>query len=349
MKIGDKFIDELIAHGLAAPSGDNCQPWIFRRRERGVDLIIDSCRGAHFLAMRERPSLISHGAVIENISIAAHARGLDLDVQYPDRMAQDGVTATLDLRERGGPPDPLFPFIVRRATNRKPYSRRRLAPEARLALVEAARAPGAEFYIREDRIDEIAEIVSLNEKFLIELRGYHDDLFRWIRWTRGQAEKSRDGLYIKTLELGIGAAGLALLRPWLAARGFGALHLTRLLCAVSRSICRDSAAVGFLQMKGRTERDYLEGGRLLQRIWLTATAQGLSFQPMAGILFLVERLNGDPLVFSVPQQKILRQAETALKDLLGWDSGKAPILLFRVGYAEPPSAFSLRRPAGWVL
>jgi hypothetical protein len=82
----------------------------------------------------------------------------------------------------------------------------------------------------------------------------------------------------------------------------------------------------------------------VQRLWLTATAQGLSFQPMAGMLYLLAYLApGQEAVRDEPQRAVLREADGLFRRVLPLDPQRAPIMLFRIGYGASPSATSLRR------
>ena len=82
----------------------------------------------------------------------------------------------------------------------------------------------------------------------------------------------------------------------------------------------------------------------MQRIWLTATSLGLSVQPMAGTLYLLQYLGPDAKNFLGPSQRaLLEKARSLFSQALPLDERQSPILLFRLGYGAPPSATSLRR------
>jgi hypothetical protein len=50
-----------------------------------------------------------------------------------------------------------------------------------------------------------------------------------------------------------------------------------------------AAAAGLLRRPGeRTRRAYLQGGRALERLWLTAESLGLGLHPMTGFLYWLE-------------------------------------------------------------
>ena len=108
-------LSKILDLAVQAPSGDNCQPWKFSRDGDQLLLINDIGRGRHFLNVAQRASLIASGAVLENISIAANAEGLDADVTLFPYGDEDPTVAALRFNPRAGPLDGLtgFSAIVR--------------------------------------------------------------------------------------------------------------------------------------------------------------------------------------------------------------------------------------------
>ena len=139
----------------------------------------------------------------------------------------------------------------------------------------------------------VAEAASLNDRLLFEIAALHDGLFECIRWTAKDAERTRDGLFVKTLELGAAAPGFKAMRSWTLVRMLNLVGASRGATFHSFRTFKRSSAFGFLQMTSRSREAFVEGGRRMQRIWLTATSLGLSFQPMAGTLYLLQYLGPD--------------------------------------------------------
>ena len=82
----------------------------------------------------------------------------------------------------------------------------------------------------------------------------------------------------------------------------------------------------------------------MQRVWLEATRLGLSFQPMTGISFLINRVKaGESAGLSGGHLRLIAEAQEKLTSLPGLD-GKTAVMLFRIGTSDPPSARSLRFP-----
>ena len=108
--------------------------------------------------------------------------------------------------------------------------------------------------------------------------------------------------------------------------------------------------MALLTMKGPYPQVFFDGGRALERVWLTATELGLAIQPIAALGYLFARLergNGDG--FTNEEQHTLRGLRAEYKSIFTLESDEAELLLFRIAVAEPPTARSLRRPVESVL
>ena len=344
----DAQLQAILTAGAQAPSGDNLQPWLVARDgERGLAIAVDRTRDQSLYNYGFRASLIALGALVENLSIAARHAGYDTAVTIVPAGEGGLPSCRLAFAAAPGESDPLIGAIPARCTNRRPYQMSPLKERAVEALTrEGRRNPQARFRLiaNRDEMKTVAHAASLNDRLLFEMRRLHDDLYSTVRWTEAEAEATRDGLFVKTLELGPMGPGFTAMRSWRVTSLLNAVGSSRFAPQHSYRTFLKSSAFGFLQMQGLSPEAYVEGGRVLERLWLTATAEGLSFQPMAGTLYLLQYL-GTPvgLKWKRSHQELLGQGQRALEPILGLDSRKASILLFRVGYGPAPSARSLRR------
>jgi len=338
---------KIVEDGSLAPSGDNLQPWHLDWQGDTVRISVDTSRDRSLYNFEYRASLIAIGAMIENIAIAASSAGTAADVECSG-AGDNLLSASVRFRPLAAlAPDPLAPFIRQRCTNRKPYRTEPLGRDV-LAALEGAIPGGAVGAIRliEDRaqLRVLARAASLNDRLLFEIQPLHDQFFQAVRWTEQEAAATRDGLYVKTLELGPMAAAFKAFRSWSVVRVMNALGSSLFAPVHSFQTFMKSPAFGFLQMPDVSPRAFLDGGRLLQRVWLTATSLGLGFQPMAGMLYLLNYLNGkDAGRVGEPQRAIIANADSLFRQVLPLDDRKASIMLFRIGYGPPPTATSLRR------
>jgi len=335
--------------GALAPSGDNLQPWLVERNgDNGLEIVVDRSRDHSLYNYGFRASLIALGALVENMSIAARHAGYEAAVTIVPPAEGGLPSCRLAFARAAGAADPLVAAIPARCTNRRPYQSTPLKEGAVEALTrEGRRNPQARFRLiaNRDEMKTVARAASLNDRLLFEMRRLHDDLYSTVRWTEAEAEATRDGLFVKTLELGPMGPGFRAMRSWPVTSLLNLVGSSRFAPRHSYQAFLRSSAFGFLQMQGTSPEAYVEGGRVLERLWLTATAEGLSLQPMAGTLYLLQYLGTEAgKRWKGAHQNLLQEGRRALDPILGLDSGKAAILLFRVGYGPAPSARSLRRP-----
>jgi nitroreductase len=350
MSLDRETIRRMLESGARAPSGDNLQPWTMVVGEDSIHLSVDRSRDRSLYNFEGRASLIALGAMIENLTLAGREYGVGVDTTLVAEEPQV-VSVRLALRPAAPRADPLFSATARRCTNRKPYATAPLEATVTERLRASVSADsGADLRLIEDRHDMrlVARAASLNDRLLFELRPLHDRFFESVRWTAQEAEATRDGLYVRTLELGPIAPGFKAMRSWPLVRAMNLVGASRLAPGHSYQTFMRSAAFGFLQMADLSPQAFVEGGRQFERLWLTATSLGISLQPMAGMLYLLVYLLSDQLSdqgvrLTRSHRSLVVRAEGLFKRVLPLDDRKAPIMLFRVGYGPPPSATSLRR------
>ena len=118
----------------------------------------------------------------------------------------------------------------------------------------------------------------------------------------------------------------------------------------SRKMIAAASAVGLLTFDGISPLSYFNGGRAMQRVWLTATALGLAFHPMTALPYLLARLRrgkGEGLTAENQQQLI--ELGKGYRHLLPIPDDHAEIMLFRLAKAELPTVRSLRRRLDEIL
>jgi hypothetical protein len=343
----EQQLKEIIAAGIKAPSGDNCQPWRFRVLKDRIELFNVPERDTSLYNFRQRASLVAHGACVENMLIAARALGFSAELSAFPNPGEDQHVATLTLQPAPEPtPDPLYGAISERTINRKKYAGAALAADAAERLEKAAQGvPGARLILLRERakVAAAADVVALSDRLVFENPLLHGFLFHQIRWTAAQAEASGDGLDLRTLEL---APPDRLLFPLL--KNFGLVNLlgkfgvTGIIAANARKLMLSASAAGVIVIKDTSPESWLAAGRLLERVWLEATRQGLAFHLMTGITLLVQSCrDGASDGLSQGNRALVARADALLSEM---SAGAAPVaLLFRVGTCAGPSARSLRQ------
>src|SRR5215469_3558917 len=117
-----KAIEAILDIARWAPSGDNRQPWSFRvKSDRDVEVLIRRTDSNVYEYRHGEPTLISAGALLENIEIAAPAFGLKATWRYAG--SADGIDhIAVNFRDNDTAflPD-LLDEITRRSVDRRPF------------------------------------------------------------------------------------------------------------------------------------------------------------------------------------------------------------------------------------
>lgn len=299
-----------------APSIHNSQPWLFRPRAGGIDVLADPRRRLHAIDPRGRELLISVGAAILNLRVAilGHGRTPVLRV-FPDPAQPDCVARVVV-----GPvtvPDPtvraLLDAIPRRHTNRRPFSGIAVPGPVIDELAGAAAAEGATLAIADPvGRDAILALVGTADGWQRAEAGYRDELTTWTLTDIGR----RDGVPPQAFGPRDRHDGLPL-------RDFG---LTQPQLHRREAAFETHPTIVVIRTHGDDRHDWVRAGQALERVLLTATVRGVASTPMTQALEIPEirRLLTDPARHRYPQ------------------------LILRLGYGRP-AAGSLRRPLADVL
>ncbi|WP_372683951.1 ThiF family adenylyltransferase, partial [Desulfosarcina sp.] len=333
----------LIEAGIQAPSGDNAQPWKFACHGDTIDLYLDKDADHSFFNVQQIASIISSGAVLENMWIAAGDLGLGAHIDYLPAGETADHMATLALRsdEPSVQKDPLSESLWQRNTNRTFY-RHQSIPATVIDAIKASPSgfPKASLHIVTKKPDlrNLAKIVYQVDRIRTEYRPLHEHLCHMIRFTDAEAQEKKDGLPIKNLEAGLaGEIFLKATRPWPVMNMANKLGVGRMVAlhAVGGMLSAPGAAL--LTVEGMRPRDFLVGGQALERIWLTISKTGLCMQPMTAVtLFRMRWVLEGKAGFSKPHRELLEAVWENYQELFpGVDMNKhGQVMLFRFGYGR---------------
>ena len=318
----------LLRYATLAPSSHNSQPWAFDIGDGEVRLFADDSRRLPVADPDRRELHLSLGCALENLVVAARHFGYDPAVDYGDET--DGRAATVALREESSDTtdeatpadaaaaDPamgdaaLFDAIRRRRTNHELFDEDRPVPAAVLDRFQE--------YVAESDADVALTVV--------------DDADRKRELAALQAEADRRQFenpdYREELGYWVGTGALG--ANWLMAR-IGQLAVEHLDLgdregAKNSKLLRSAPAVAVLSTATDDRASRVEAGRAFERLALAATHEGLAVHPMSQTL----------------ERPAYRSKLAELVDL-----SDAPQHLFRVGYAEPETGRTPRRPVDEVL
>lgn len=344
-------IKKILEIAVNAPSGENSQPWRFEVNGNNINIFNLPERDQSLYNFGQRGSLVAHGALIENISIAAPIFGYDAEINLLPDNKNPNFIATIILKELSSDQqkdETLYNCIIKRATNRKPYENTPLD----VKQVEEFNDMGREskdvkivFVSDLALMKDIAMACSTNEQVMFENRFIHNFFFEHINWTEREEIEKRLGFYIKTLELPPPVQILLrLFKRWPIMNFLNKLGFNKIIAKGNAvNYAKASVMVSFAVKNGEP-KEFIVAGRLMQRVWLKATEMGLSAQPMAGMLFFMQAISGGEVgKFSSDQIELIKSSYKKVKDSFGINN-EVPVMILRIGYGGEPSARSSKKP-----
>ncbi|MDO8742576.1 MAG: hypothetical protein Q7J45_03540 [bacterium] len=339
-------VTKICTAAAAAPSGDNSQPWRFVfRAPNMLEFHAITEKDNELLNIDGSGTYIALGAAIQNAELEAKALGFVPDVRY---SSSGSLVAVFVLHDGGVQSDEekkLHQAIPSRHSNRKAYKKIPIAEDDRDALISAAGNPtGASFTLVEEResMSLVSRALTTMEEIALQNKSLHRLFFESIFWSKERNIAGNSGLYIGTLELPPPARLLfKVLKYWSVANVLAKLGFPTMVAKTNAAQNASASAFGLITIEHFDRRNYVEAGRLLERVWLAATAQGMSLQIVTGMLFLARTVErGHATVFSPEECTMVKKAYARAQETLKTDE---PFLMFRVGYSNAPSAVSFRR------
>lgn len=257
--------DLLVRAAVRAPSVHNSQPWAFAVGDSHIEVYADASRHLWRSDETGRALLVSCGAALFNLRVAAGHLGLHPRVRVLPDPDDPTLVALLTLNHRHGRPsglDGYFPAVWERRTNRLPFRDRKLPAAVVGRLAEAASVEGAVLRVYDDE-GEVRRIVELLHD---ADRADRDDPARVAErqaWIGGRLR--RDGVPVRSL----GPRPTDVHTPF---RDLGqAVDAEREAATFEKS-----PTVAVLSTSQDQPADWVRAGQALERILLEATLAGVS-------------------------------------------------------------------------
>lgn len=318
---------ELLDDARWAPSPHNIQPWQLRIHDQATAEL--HCPPERLLPDTDPAGLFTSvgiGCFVECLAVAAAARSFEL-VTTVTGAPPGGHDAVLALRLADGEPDALDAGLLhRRRTSRLPYDGRPVPTDLLEELDEVAGTYGHGWFASSDR--ELVEwMVELNrETLFLDMADpvARTEVGRWLRFGAADAERRADGFSPAQL----GFPGWLLRLFFRRHRLFALPGVRHLAHALYGRTMRGTRTVAWLRGPFATLEDGLAAGRMLMRLWLTMTRDGVQLHPFGSIITNAE-------------------ANARLQERIGAGEGTL-WLAMRMGYSEEPPR-SHRREAHELL
>jgi nitroreductase len=260
----DDEVGILLTAAVHAPSFHNTQPWRFEVHGPVVDVLLDEERTLPVEDPSGRAALISIGAAVFNVRVAAAMLGHESRLAPNPDPACPEVVARVFLDDRKAPVrrlSSLYGEVPRRHTYRGPLLDTFVAPKILQRLDDAAWAEGARLHwlglAAKSRLGELVRTTDAED--------LHDEdrLHERLRWIGG--DRPEDG--VEEDALGPLPVRPAFVRDLSA--GFGSSRR-------AQAVFETHPAVAVLATRDEHAAAWVRAGLALQRVLLVATSYDLA-------------------------------------------------------------------------
>ena len=253
----------LLHYAALAPSVLNTQPWRFATEGHVARLYADRTRQLRQIDPEGRELIVSCGAALLNLRVAARHFGLGMDIHpFPLPDLPDLLAAML-LHSTAQPTDEderLFRAIPLRATNRHPFAEGAVPEDLLERMEQAAREEGARLVVLTEA--EAKEVVARLVEEGVRIQGDDPRLVEELEaWLRPTGDPRRDGV------------SDAVQGAW--DRRAHRRTPTSTVAASKRELVASAPAVLILTTDADEPTDWLTAGQALERVLLTAAARDL--------------------------------------------------------------------------
>jgi hypothetical protein len=314
--------DEMVAFATRAPSVHNTQPWLWRASRGGLELFADRARQLSRADPDGRDLLLSCGAALHHLRVAAAALGWAADVRHAPDPEYPGLLASIEFSPQDVSEEAarLLTCLMQRQTDRRRFSPPPLAREQSRSLVEAGSGWGATVTWVEDEGVRMRLLRLTAEADERQRRdpAYATEVDTWVR------ERRHDGVAATNVPQAsaIGVAGD------LVPRRFPPGTL------VDGSQDRTSTPPGIVVIATSSDDTLsrVRAGEALSAVWLEATGKNLAAVPLSQATEVDDT------------RRLLATRELGDR--------ACPQILLCVGWPQadcPPPPYTARRPVARVL
>ncbi len=323
----DQVGNSILYYASLAPSGHNSQPWYVRILSQNEWIIgVDPDRRLPAVDPGNREVMLSIGAFVENLSIAAGTFGLEAEMEViaDDPFEPDVIKVTL---RNSKPVDYPLQRITRRMTVKHGYLSNEIKKEDIRALSEHLK--GRLFYFPRgtDHAACIEQGTIENYRIQVHRDEAQKEMVQWVRLSNQEAACRLDGLTVEGMEIR-GFKGW-FLRNFMNPGDFMKPSFRKQSVDQIDRLARQGGGWLVITSEGQTVFDSIDSGRRFERMVLTARERKIAIQPMTQYL---EEKSGLKQIAAEHEQRVV------------------PQFVLRIGYLNTyPDPVSLRRPVNWFI
>ncbi|MCB2145108.1 MAG: nitroreductase [Deltaproteobacteria bacterium] len=323
----DKTARTILYHAGLAPSGHNSQPWHVRIESSDSWMIeADAKRRLPCVDSQNRELMLSLGAFVENLSLAAGANGVGTDIQVIARDPHDRNVIRVVLHK-----DRPSDYPLQRIKKRRTVKHGHLPKEISAADIKglSERIGNHLFYFPRGSNHAACMREAAVENYRVQARrdDAQQELVRWLRFNTRDAKQHRDGLTTHGMEI-LGFKGW-MVRQFIQPEDFMKETYRQQGIDLIAQLAQEGGGWLVITSPGQTVANLIDTGRRFERMALLAREHRIGIHPMTQML----------------------EEKSGLAQIAGFHgSGFFPQFVLRVGYLEKyPEPVSLRRPVDWFV
>lgn len=317
----------ILHYASLAPSGHNAQPWFVKIKSLNNWIVgIHPERVLPAVDQNNREALLSIGAFVENLSVAAGVLGFETKVKIIANDPFDKEILKITLKESKKIEYPIE-RITKRMTVKNGYLQNEI--ESNDIRILSKGLKGRLHYF--PRGTEHANCIQEGAIETFRIQTNRDkaqaELVKWMRLENNMAEKYRDGITVAGMDIQ-GIKGW-FVRNFLKPEDFMKPAFRKQGIDHTAKLASQGGGWLIITSKGRGVADLIETGRKFEQMALMAREHMIGIHPMTQYL---EEKSG--------QRKVAENH----------DSSMIPHFVLRVGYLKKyPDPVSLRRPVSWFV
>ena len=343
----ETWIRKLAAVGARAPSADNSQPWQLAWDGRELKISFAARHQTNnVFDPASHATLLSVGAVAEQLGAALGANGMDANWRWPPDAGTGHPYGAVTIAAECAnfiTPDK----VANRHTNRLAYRKDPL-PDDVVGVVKHLTNGGNRCVLFSDRHQKqsLIRLVQRSSEARFCNQRLHEWLIGSLRFTPEEAARG-DGLDIRTLGLPPGgAAFLKWISDWRRLNRLNTFGAYKLLALSEIALL--AAAPALICIVGPSDtRSVIEAGRVLAHIWMDLNMKGVAIHPYYVLTDQIQRLREGTVASGFENQ--VGEIDRALHRQLELLPGETVHMILRAGFPKSLPVRSRRLPLAAIF
>ncbi|MCB0390536.1 MAG: hypothetical protein KDD58_04565 [Bdellovibrionales bacterium] len=335
-------IKSIINAGLLAPSFYNTQPWQFKVSNNKIELFLAESELSIY-DWHKIQSLLSVGAVIENIVNEAKKWNLTCDYQVNDQFSITEPVVIIKFLENLTEDSRLnikLEAIKNRHANYYMFENESLEQVQLSYFNKLNKPPGIQLKIISDEQSKkiIFNVASIIDQIRFMRKDLHFAFYNKLHFSEKKHRKIRTGFNLENLGIcGFASYFFRITKYWYVTKFLRNFGLAKKFGENANLGFLNCSALGLISVENLDTLTLIRAGQFMQQLWLETTILNYGLQPHTTLCVFdyLERLgNGSEL--SDSELKLINENINNYRELFNLNSKNIGVFLFRLGKITTP-------------